>query len=583
MGIPSPKMLTVMCPNCQHRFPAPGCCNPAIQKEESNRLMTSESSEYKDFYGGGGLQVPRGLTRGNGCFINAPTIINGPTIIQTGDQVDLTNPAIKSFLDFAKNPSESPALNAEASNGETSSASSHLKLSRTGYHMITNGDHTGGGVTITTPTIQSGGCLVECIDSGVLFQSPTEMRPHLSGEGFSLQNHLSTEIPDDFQPILDEEELRDLPSPNLVENECCCSICKDHGIVLNPPSGCQELPGKRSSGLGERNFSCLRNSQNRRFSPCSSNQFNCLRAGSSIENRRQTCCCYSNQLSCCCHNNNRQSSQIMMVQGSNPDLQLSVNATLQLPTSLGQCTINFTASTNSLKNSTANSTKTTSSRSRNNFNGGGIIQPDTNYGMNGSNLESRDTSPSTPVSWLMPSPWTFDTILMDRDTPRLGEVKKMLMTTGWYYPELSWKQSQDLVKGASVGSWLIRDSSDKRFTFTVTVQIPKGATSVRVHHYRGQFRFDAVARYATIMPLFDCPIKMIEYYVMYSKMKKEKREVWLDCNSGTRRQIYLTKPLVKEVRSLSHLARLAVNAYQLPTYQLPPPIKKYLAEYPYSI
>lgn len=552
MGMPSPKMLTVMCPNCQHRFPAPGCCNPATQQEESNRLMAPESTEYQDFYGDGGVRVSRGFTHGNSCFINAPTIINGP-IIQTGDQ---NHPAIKSFLDLARN-SQCPPWN-----GETSSATSHMKLSRTGYHMITNGDHTGGGVTITTPRIQSGGCLVECIDSGVLFQSPTEMRSQLSGEGF-LQNQLSTEIPD-FAPILDEE-LRDLPSPNLVENECCCVTCKDQ---VQTPSGCQELPGMRSS------FSCPRSQ--RRFST-SSNQF-CQRAGASVD-RQQVC-------QVCCCQNNRHTSQVMMVQGSNPDLQLSVNATLQLPANLGQCTINFTASTNSLKTSTANSdnsSKTTSSRSWNNFNGGGIIQPDSNYGMNGSNLESRDTSPSTPVSWLMPSPWSFDTILMDKDTPRLCEVKKMLMTTGWYYPELSWKQSQELVKGASVGSWLIRDSSDKRFTFTVTVQIPKGATSVRVHHYRGQFRFDAVARFATIMPLFDCPIKMIEYYVMYSKMKKEKREVWLDCNSGARRQIYLTTPLVKEVRSLSHLARLAVNAYQLPTYQLPPLIRKYLAEYPYSI
>ncbi|XP_033214733.1 uncharacterized protein LOC117171486 [Belonocnema kinseyi] len=578
--MPSPKMLTVMCPNCQHRFPAPGCCNPATlqdeEEDESNRLMASESTaDYKDFYGGGGggggLGFSRGFGHGNSCFINAPTIINGP-IFQTGDP----NPSIKSYLDLARNP---PCLLSSPLHGETSSATSHVKLSRTGYHMITNGDHTGGGVTITTPRIQSGGCLVECIDSGVLFQSPTEMRPQLATEGFLSNHQLTTEIHDFAPPILDEELLRDLPSPNLVENECCCFTCKDQ-VVQTTPSGCQELPGMRSS------FSCPRNQ--RRFSSSSSSQF-CQRAAAAVAagasvDRQQVC-------QVCCCQNNRHTSQVMMVQGSNPDLQLSVNATLQLPANLGQCTINFTASTNTLKNSTANSdnsSKTTNSsaRSWNNFNGGGIIQPDNNYGMNGSsNLDNRDnnTSPSTPVSWLMPSPWSFDTILMDKETPRLCEVKKMLMTTGWYYPELSWKQSQELVKGASVGSWLIRDSSDKRFTFTVTVQIPKGATSVRVHHYRGQFRFDAVARFATIMPLFDCPIKMIEYYVMYSKMKKEKREVWLDCNSGTRRQIYLTTPLVKEVRSLSHLARLAVNAYQLPTYQLPPLIRKYLAEYPYSI
>ena len=573
--------------------------------------MAPQPADCGDFYSGGSLLVPRGFTSGNGCFINAPTIVHGPTaIIQTGDQVALTAPTIKigqTFVDFSKNSLQGCAITGEASipPKETHSSSSHVKLSRTGYefptdvqdllppsacHITTNCDHKGGSVTITTPRIQSGGCLIECIDSGVLFQSPIEMRPQLSGGGFVLQNRLSTEIQEEVAPIMNEEELRSLLSPKLVETDNCYSNCSDEGMVPTPPSGCQELPGMRRNTMDERNFSCPRNSQNLRLSACCSNQLNCHsqpetsqeqvfrnRAGSSIDSQQhQQSCCRLKPL---------QTSQVTnaVQQSLNKNLQIQVNATVQLPASLGQCTVNITATTNSIGDSIVNS-KATSTRSWNNFNGGGIIQPDNNSGVNSSNLERRDTTPSTPVSWLMPCPWSFDNYLIDKDVTRLCEVKKLLQTSGWYHQELSSQQSENLLKEAPIGCWLMRDSSDSRYIFAVSVQTARGPTSVRVHFYRGRFRLDAEPRLAMAMPLFACPIKMLEYYVEYSKrMDEQKKEVWVDYSGEIYSQIYLTKPMVKEVRSLSHLARLAVHANKLHTDHLPPLIRKYLSEYPYSL
>ena len=116
------------------------------------------------------------------------------------------------------------------------------------------------------------------------------------------------------------------------------------------------------------------------------------------------------------------------------------------------------------------------------------------------------------------------------------------------------------------------------------MQTARGPTSVRVHYFVGQFRLDAEPRLAFAIPLFDCPIKMLEYYVEYSKSVDEQRkEVWVDYSGQLYSEIYLTKPLVKEVRSLSHLARLVVNRNKLPTKHLPPLIRNYLAEYPYSL
>ncbi|XP_051171124.1 uncharacterized protein LOC127287994 [Leptopilina boulardi] len=527
-------MMTVMCPNCQHRFPAPGCCNP-MRQEENNRLMAPK--ERMDFYSGGGILVPRGFTSENNCFINAPTIVHGPTIIQTGNQNCLTTPSFRH--NFPTNESETL---------KTNSMANHVKLSRMGYddqhdvpdllppsacHITTNCDHKGGSVTITTPRNQSGGCVIKCIDSGVLFQSPVQMRPHLSGGGFVLQNRLSTEFMEDAEPIMNEEELSNLSSPKLVENnEFPCGEC---GLSSNPPSGCQELPGARRNIIIDE-----RNQNNSTSRTCAFN----------------------------CHSH------------SNPDLQIQVNATVQLPSSMGQCTVNITATTNTVRNTYGYY----NIRNLNNLNGGGLIETEPHSPIDDSFIERNDENPSTPVSWLMPCPWTFNSQMMEKDVTYLGEVKKLLQTTGWYHEGMTWQESEKLLKDSPVGSWLMRDSSDSRYSFAVSVQTKRGPTSVRVHFLQGRFRLDAEPRLALAMPLFRCPIKMIEYYVDYStRMDDQKNQVWIDYSGEIYSHIYMTKPFLKEVTSLSHLARLKVNAYNLPKNHLPVIIRKYLAEYPYSI
>jgi hypothetical protein len=104
----------------------------------------------------------------------------------------------------------------------------------------------------------------------------------------------------------------------------------------------------------------------------------------------------------------------------------------------------------------------------------------------------------------------------------------------------------------------------------------------------GKFRLDAEPRLALTMPLFDCPIKMLEYYCEYSKhVDDQRQEVWLDYSGQIYSQIYLSDPLMKEVRPLSQLARIAVNrgSARLEKYmeRLPPVIRNYLKEYPYTL
>lgn len=128
----------------------------------------------------------------------------------------------------------------------------------------------------------------------------------------------------------------------------------------------------------------------------------------------------------------------------------------------------------------------------------------------------------------------------------------------------------------------------RRYTFAISVQTARGPTSVRVFYCMGKFRLDAEPRLAMAMPLFDCPVRMLEYYCEYSKrMDEHRQEVWVDYSGQVYSQIYLGEPLVKEVRSLSHLARIAVNraATKLDPARdrLPPLIRNYLREYPYTL
>ncbi|XP_053977196.1 uncharacterized protein LOC128887790 [Hylaeus anthracinus] len=570
-------MLTVMCPNCRHRFPAPGCCEPQRMEKD---LIHPATCYY------GGLLVPKGYTSGGDCFINAPTIIHSQPIINSFNYpsmaLDLEKTRIDKQKDSILQRSEKnprifgfPLVNEEIEKNQNS-----------GCQITTSSELTGGSLTITTPSIQSGGCLIQSTDSGILMQTPhVEIRPKLSGGGCFVQK-TSTE---------NQEALITLSESKDHQQNMNCG----GRMVLLPPSGCQELPGTRRNILPQKieertsagNFTGGNNEKPvlSSFQVTSTPilQFqeskNSEKSEQELEQGRNlNCCCshvqnlYHNKPNSPRVSENRNS----VLLDSNSGVQIQVNATVQIPASLGQCTVNITASTTNPPNSLSS----IASRTRNNFNGGGLVQENEVQNNEENFEERRDRTPTTPVSWLMPCPWSFDSYMIDKDAARLCEVKRLLQTCGWYHEGLSWQQSENLLKNAAVGRWLMRDSSDIRYTFAVSVQTARGPTSVRVHYFVGQFRLDAEPRLAFAIPLFDCPIKMLEYYVEYSKTVDEHRkEVWVDYSGQLYSEIYLTKPLVKEVRSLSHLARLVVNRCKLSTEHLPPLIKNYLAEYPYTL
>ncbi|XP_057324185.1 probable serine/threonine-protein kinase ndrD [Microplitis mediator] len=603
-------MLTVMCPNCRHRFPAPGCCNPESSSQDTRMHPStasspspSSSTSCGNYYScGNGSLLPRGYTNG-GCIINAPTIIHGPTIIQSNQASGTAHITPTGFLNDYWNIQQKQ-LNSECK-------------------INTTCDLTGGTVTITTPNIQSGGYLIQSSpDVDALIHSPRiEIRPKLSGGGCLLQKRLSED--NNYQLLFQNN---DYIQDNIGNFNYQYNFDKDDFCPsVHPPSGCQELPGiRRNSSVQSKPDNFIHNNinpasenihyfDNKKHSSC-----RCPSQSNSINNSNYNNSNYNNNNYNNNYNsNNNNNNNINNNNNSNNNLQaetcqrklstedpgavqIKVSATIQLPANVDQCTLNITA-TKSFGNNvdtitTANGINSTSraGTSRNivnNLSGGGLVQTDSqsvvNLNINDDSDKQDDlsaTTPTTPVSWLMPLSYTYEDIYaLQNGQPLTGEIKKLLGNSGWYYGNMNWQQSENLLKNMEIGRWLVRDSSDSRYAFTISVQTKRGPTSVRVHYYNKKFRLDSEPALILMMPQFDCPIKLLDFYIYFSKYGNEKlTQVWVDYSGHVFSKIFLTNPVVKDVSSLSHLARIVINKNKIDTKHLPNPIKNYIAEYPYT-
>ncbi|KAH7985885.1 hypothetical protein HPB52_025330 [Rhipicephalus sanguineus] len=197
-------------------------------------------------------------------------------------------------------------------------------------------------------------------------------------------------------------------------------------------------------------------------------------------------------------------------------------------------------------------------------------------------------SPGAPVGAGPPSD-------VDTDLSRVRDALRTLATSGYYYEGLSWEEAGRLLRGQPVGTFLVRDSSDNRFLFALSVQTERGPTSVRIHYWRGQFRLDCEDALAGSMPWFSCVVSLVEHYVRLSRSAKGQMCVWLDGHGRRDLPIVLTRPLYREPASLQHLCRIALNrsaatvaaatstsSSMCRTVEpLPAALKDYLRDYPH--
>lgn len=188
----------------------------------------------------------------------------------------------------------------------------------------------------------------------------------------------------------------------------------------------------------------------------------------------------------------------------------------------------------------------------------------------------------------------------------LDPTIKKLEKSGFYWGAISGIKAKALLRDQPVGTFLVRDSSDPRHLFTITLVSTAGITNVRIVFVEGLFSLDKKRDTFTMntskefqhrhSPRFDCVVKMIFYYMLVTRnilqgdVEQGASAIPLE-NTGTPKFI-LCSPLYNEISSLQHLCRKALNnqllasgsgVKDLPATCIPHTVKSYLSQYPYPI
>jgi len=180
----------------------------------------------------------------------------------------------------------------------------------------------------------------------------------------------------------------------------------------------------------------------------------------------------------------------------------------------------------------------------------------------------------------------------------------------WYHGSLSWQESSMLLQNTKEGTFLVRDSQDHRFLYSLSVQRPKeGPTSVRIQFHNGLFSLDAEEKIRELMPRFKSVCELVEHYVSLAieSDHDSAREVLIDQRVESRQihsPIILRQPLFKKPPTLAHFARIAINRSltarrssvqasarlektveiaKIKSLKLPPKLIEFLEVYPLSI
>ena len=168
-----------------------------------------------------------------------------------------------------------------------------------------------------------------------------------------------------------------------------------------------------------------------------------------------------------------------------------------------------------------------------------------------------------------------------------------LTQTGWYFENFTSQEAKQLLRKEPVGTFLIRDSSDAKYLYSLSVKTIRGTTSVRIVYNKGHFLLDSDERVSSKMPKFDSAVRLVDFYARLTDMGKSYVCRWLESTGRKDLPIVLQKPKRNCVTDLKHLCRLSINQSLPKTLSrtkvlsymdklpLPPPITEYLKDYPY--
>ncbi|XP_011360388.1 suppressor of cytokine signaling 3 [Pteropus vampyrus] len=225
----------------------------------------------------------------------------------------------------------------------------------------------------------------------------------------------------------------------------------------------------------------------------------------------------------------------------------------------------------------------------------------TQEGLRGSNTKLHSTyeSPGRPLA----------------DAGRRSEYQlvvnavRKLQESGFYWSAVTGGEANLLLSAEPAGTFLIRDSSDQRHFFTLSVKTQSGTKNLRIQCEGGSFSLQSDPRSTQPVPRFDCVLKLVHHYMpppsapSFPSPPSEPsspsaevpeqtpaqplpgtppRRAYYIYSGGEKIPLVLSRPLSSNVATLQHLCRKTVNGH-LDSYekvtQLPGPIREFLDQY----
>ncbi|XP_076862563.1 suppressor of cytokine signaling 2 [Brachyhypopomus gauderio] len=167
---------------------------------------------------------------------------------------------------------------------------------------------------------------------------------------------------------------------------------------------------------------------------------------------------------------------------------------------------------------------------------------------------------------------------------RISAAMRDLKNTGWYWGRLTANEAKEILQDASEGTFLVRDSTQRDYLFTISAMTSAGPTNLRIEYKEGKFKLDSVVLVKPKLKQFDSVVHLVEHYVQLSRTSCKGGTAPLVPPNGTV-QLLLTTPVYTAIPSLQHLCRIAINKTTRQVQELPLPnrLKDYLTDYTYNV
>lgn len=174
--------------------------------------------------------------------------------------------------------------------------------------------------------------------------------------------------------------------------------------------------------------------------------------------------------------------------------------------------------------------------------------------------------------------------VVESDESRIASAMKDLRNTGWYWGSMTANEAKEILQDAPEGTFLVRDSSQTDYLFTISAMTSAGPTNLRIEFKDGKFKLDSVVLIKPKLKQFDSVVHLVEHYVNLSRTNTKVSSHPLAPTNGTV-QLLLTKPVYTVTPSLQHLCRITINKATREVQELPLPnrLKDYLTDYSYNV